>query len=259
MITLTIDGKTVAAHEDNSILEAAQDNGIFIPTLCHHRAVRAYGGCRLCLVEVKKGGRTRVVASCGYRVEEGASVDTRAPAAVRARNVVMEMLLARCPDSEAVRELAARMGVAGTRFPKQEEDCILCGLCVQVCAEKLGFASISFVGRGSRRRVMVPFERQSADCIGCGACAVVCPTGAVKVSDEGAQRTLPGWHTKLPRVRCRGCGSYFGTIRQCDSVRERTALHLNAFELCPDCRREAAAANLSLYFRSNTVWPGRGK
>lgn len=259
MITLTIDGKTVTAHEHNSILEVAQDNGIFIPALCHHRAVKAYGACRLCLVEVNKGGRTRVVASCSYRVEEGISVDTRAPAAVRARNVVMEMLLARCPDSEVVRELARRMGVAGTRFPKQSEDCILCGLCVQVCAENLGLASISFVGRGSSRRVMVPFGQQSADCIGCGACAAVCPTGAIKVHDDGAERILPGWNTNLPRVRCRECGRYFGTIRQCNSVIERTELHVNAFQLCPDCRREAAAGSLSLYFRFQKARPGGRK
>ena len=249
MITLTIDGKTITAHEQNSILEVAQDNGIFIPTLCHHRAVKAYGACRLCLVEVTKGGRTRVVASCGYRVEEGVSVDTQAPAAVRARNVVMEMILARCPDSEVVRKLATRMGVAETRFPKQAEDCILCGLCVQVCEEKLGLASISFVGRGSRRHVMVPFGQQSENCIGCGACAAVCPTGAAKVRNEGAQRTLPSWNTTLPRVACRSCGKYFGTVRQCDSVIEKTALHIDALQLCPDCRRQAAAGSLSLHSR----------
>ena len=174
-------------------------------------------------------------------------MNTQAPAAVRARNVVMEMLLARCPDSETVRELATRMGVAGTRFPKQKEDCILCGLCVQVCAENLGRASISFVGRGSRRRVMTPFGGQSDDCVGCGACAAVCPTGAAKVHDHGAEITLSAWNTSLPRVRCRKCKGFFGTIRQRDSVTKKTALHGNAFELCPACRREVAAESISLH------------
>jgi len=247
MIKFTIDGKSVAAPEQHSILDAAQDNGVFIPALCHHRAVQSYGACRLCLVEVSKNDRTRVVASCSYRVEEGISVDTRAPAAVKARNVVMEMLLARCPDSATVRDLAARMEVADTRFPKQGENCILCGLCVEVCAKNLGLASISFVGRGRRRRVMTPFGQQSADCIGCGACAAVCPTGAIEVHDEGEERTLSAWNTNLPRTRCRKCGGYFGTIRQCDSVMKKTVLHGNAFQLCPACRREVAAESMSLH------------
>ena len=247
MITLTIDGKTIAAHEHNSILDVARENGIFIPALCHHKAVKAYGACRLCLVEVKRGGRTRIVASCSYRVEEGISVDTRAPAAVKARNVVMEMLLARCPDSKTVRNLARRMGVADTRFPKQKENCILCGLCVEVCSQNLGIAGISFVGRGIRRRVMVPFEQPSADCIGCGACASVCPTGAIEVHDEGVERTLSVWNTNLPRARCRKCGGYFGTVRQCTSVMTKVPLSGHALQLCPACRREVVAESTSLY------------
>ena len=246
MIRLTIDRKSVTVPEHYSILDAAQDNNVFIPALCHHRAVHSYGSCRLCLVEVTRNAKARVVASCSYRVEEGVSVDTHAPAAVQARNVVMEMLLARCPDSGTVRDLAARMGVADTRFPKQGENCILCGLCVEVCAKNLGLASISFVGRGSRRRVMAPFGQQSADCIGCGACAAVCPTGAVEVRDEGEERTLVAWNTNLPRAQCRNCGRYFGTIRQCDSVTKRTAIQISTSHICPDCRRQAAARSLSL-------------
>jgi len=255
MITFTIDGKSVTAREQDNILDVAQDNDIFVPALCHHRAVRSYGACRLCLVEVNSGTRTRVVAACSYRVEQGISVDTQAPTAVQARNVVMEMLLARCPDSKAVRDLATKMGVAETRFPKQEKDCILCGLCVQVCAEKLGLATLSFVGRGSQRRVMVPFGQQSQDCIGCGACAAVCPTGAIKVHDQGEQRTLSTWNTNLPRVQCSKCGKHFGTVRQCDSVTKKTALGIDASQLCPDCRREAAAGSLSSYFRSQEARP----
>jgi bidirectional [NiFe] hydrogenase diaphorase subunit len=174
-------------------------------------------------------------------------VDTQAPAAVEARNVVMEMLLARCPESTTVRQLAAKMGVAETRFPKQDKDCVLCGLCVQVCTEKLGHASLSFVGRGSQRRVMVPFGEQSEDCIGCGACAAVCPTGAIQIHDQGAQRTLTAWKTTLPRVECSKCGKHFGTVRQCDSVIEKTALGTDASQLCPDCRREAAARSIALH------------
>jgi predicted molibdopterin-dependent oxidoreductase YjgC len=134
-----------------------------------------------------------------------------------------------------------------TRFPRQNENCILCGLCVEVCAKNLGLASISFVGRGSRRRVMAPFGRQSADCIGCGACAAVCPTGAVEVQDEGAERTISTWNTKLPRAQCRRCQKPFGTIQQCDSVMKRTALHGKALQLCPACRREVAAESMSLH------------
>ena len=167
----------------------------------------------------------------------------------------MEMLLARCPDSEAVRDLARRMGVTDTRFPKQKENCILCGLCVEVCEKNLGLASISFVGRGSQRRVMVPFGQQSADCIGCGACTAVCPTGAVEVHDEGTARTFSVWNTDLSRVRCRRCERYFGTIKQCDAVMKKTALHGEAFQLCPACRRVVAAESMSLHCSPDVVAP----
>jgi len=238
MINFEIDGKPVSSAEGRSILDVARENGIFIPALCHHKAVSPYGACRLCLVEVEKRGRKRVVASCSYPVEEGISVDTQAPAAVKARNMVMEMLLARCPGSARIRALAERMGVKATRFPKQQNDCILCGLCVRVCAERLGRCSIAFVGRGMDRQVVPPFAKQSPDCIGCGACAAVCPTDAIEIGDDGIVRIIADWNTVLRRARCAECGRYFAPVRQLEHVSKALPAGRDLLALCPDCRRK---------------------
>ena len=96
----------------------------------------------------------------------------------------MELLLARAPESKELKELANRMGVKETRYPKVTEsqrNCILCGLCVRVCEEIIGRAAIGFAGRGVDRSVAAPFRQPSEDCIGCGVCAAICPVGTIKV------------------------------------------------------------------------------
>ena len=70
MVTLSIDGRVVQAEEGKTILEVAQDNNIYIPTLCHHEGVSPYGACRLCMVEISRRGRERLVTSCIYMVAE---------------------------------------------------------------------------------------------------------------------------------------------------------------------------------------------
>ena len=117
MITLTIDGRSVGAFEGETVLEAARRVGIEIPTLCYHPALSPYGACRLCVVEVEQRGRRRLVVSCLFPVEEGLVVWTDNERVRKARRGVMELLLARCPNVPAIRELAAKMGVQEPRFP----------------------------------------------------------------------------------------------------------------------------------------------
>ncbi len=179
MIELKIDDREVSVEPGTSVLEACQGLGIDIPTLCHHKALPAYGACRLCLVEVEERGRVRIRASCIYPAREGLVVRTGAEQVVRTRRIMAELLLARCPDSEKVKEVAAELGVTESRFPKKNEDCILCGLCVRVCSERMKSGAVDFGGRGNRRKVGPAYDRQSPICMACGACAVVCPTGAV--------------------------------------------------------------------------------
>src|SRR5512145_777364 len=132
MVNMIIDGKNVSAPKDAMLLEAIRGAGISIPTLCAHEAVTRSGACRLCVVEIKKGNRTRIVTSCLYGVEEGLIVNTKSERALNVRRLVMELLLARCPESDVLKKLAKELGVdAQTRFlPDTDKGkCILCRSC----------------------------------------------------------------------------------------------------------------------------------
>src|SRR5690554_2384750 len=111
MVTLKIDGREITADSGKTVLEAARENNIYIPTLCVNEAVAAYGACRLCMVEVTRGNRKRLVASCLYEVAEGLVVDTQTERVVNIRRMVMELLLARCPNSSEVIDMARNLGV----------------------------------------------------------------------------------------------------------------------------------------------------
>jgi heterodisulfide reductase subunit A len=191
MISLTVDGKRVEVEEGSTVLQAAEKAGIQIPTLCHHKSLLPYGACRLCLVELEERGGPRIQASCVYPAQEGLLVNTNTERVVKTRKIMMELLLARCPEVKRVRELAAEMGIEGTRFPKKNEDCVLCGLCVRVCAERMGVGAIDFVNRGGERKIAPAYDRHSPLCMACGACTVVCPTDCVDLSKVTAHPVRP--------------------------------------------------------------------
>lgn len=184
MPTITINETRVEVDEGTTILEAARQAGIKIPALCYHKDLIPQGACRVCLVEITAGGKSGLQASCLYRVTDGLEVKTDTERVVQARKIVFELLLARSPNSEKLKSLAAEYGVSGTRIKrKQEENCILCGLCVRACTEVSQRQAISFSGRGARRRIGTPYNRIAERCIGCGACVYVCPTGTIKIEE----------------------------------------------------------------------------
>ncbi|MDH7498882.1 MAG: 4Fe-4S dicluster domain-containing protein [candidate division NC10 bacterium] len=185
MGTFVIDGKEYQADESKTVLEVARANGIEIPTLCYHKSLPPYGACRLCLVEVIWGQRSRLYTACTYPAWEGMVVYSASEKVLRARRLILELLLAEAPASPEIRALAERYGVKETRFKgkrKGEENrCILCGLCTRICQDVLGVAAIGFKGRGDKREVATPFDRLSGICTTCGSCALVCPTGAIRL------------------------------------------------------------------------------
>jgi heterodisulfide reductase subunit A2 len=184
LIHVTIDGRSAAVAPETTILEAAQALNIDIPTLCYHKALEPYGGCRLCTVEIVRNGRSRLVTSCNYPIREEIEVLTNSDKVVRGRKMIVELLWARCPEAKVLQDLAAEYGIEKPRFePREEELCYLCGLCVRTCNELVGARAISFVDRGVEREVGTPFYKISDACIACGACEYVCPTGAIKVTD----------------------------------------------------------------------------
>ncbi len=210
MITLTINGQTVQAPKNATILEAARSAGIHIPTLCYHPELATEGACRLCVVEAS-GART-LVASCVYPVAEGMVVKTNTDKVRAARRMVVELLLANHPkdclacqksgDCE-LQNIAADLGLRKIRFEggarkahtidasnpclvRDQEKCILCGRCIRVCRDVQGMSVYSFAERGFDTIVSTAFEQDlgKVECSYCGQCASVCPTGAIIERDD---------------------------------------------------------------------------
>ena len=241
MVTLTIDGREVQAEEGAMILEVARAHNIYIPALCYHEEVAPYGACRLCMVEIVTNGKERLVASCLYPVEEGLMVKTNTERVMNNRRMIMELLLARCPDSEVIQELASRLGVVKPSFRLEEGNrkCILCGLCVRACEEVVGVSAISLVNRGVDRQMTTPFNDFSEACIGCGSCAYVCPTGAISMEDVGDTRIIdmPQVKMEFKLRKCNKCGKYWAPERQLEYIAKIAGLAPETFDVCPDCRQ----------------------
>ncbi len=198
MITLRINGLPVAVEEGSTILEAAQFLGFPIPTLCHMEGLTPYGACRLCVVEIGEGVRSRLVSSCTYPAEEGLVVRTASARVMRARRMVIELLLASCPQSKRIQDLASEFGVRRQRFRQEHGDCILCGRCVRMCAEQMMAKAIGFQGRGERRTVGAPFNIQSETCRLCGGCIYVCPVCELRCTYNEPDKAICGGCATLP-------------------------------------------------------------
>ncbi len=244
---ITIDGRRCEARADETVLEVARREDIYIPTFCHHEALEAFNACRVCLVAVEQNGQRALLPSCSLKVEEGMEVETDAEDVARTRKVVLELLLARCPEVEKVRELAAEYGVTEPEFEvtDAQEDCILCGLCVRVCDELIGAQALAFSQRGTDTVVETPFEEPSDVCIGCGACAEVCPTGHITVEDQadGTREIVP-FHTSHTLVPCPRCGTGYVTEKQLEFLEEQLGEKSDILASCPQCREKEQAGRL---------------
>ena len=196
MTSLTINGLEVSVEDGSTILEAAQFLGFPIPTLCHLEGLSPYGACRLCLVEIGVGENTKLVSSCTYKVSEGLVCRTASERVLRARKIVIELLLASCPSSKTIQDLASAHGVTKQRFRQEHEDCILCGRCVRVCEEQMMAKAIGFRGRGENRSIGTPFDERSPTCRLCGGCAYVCPVCELRCS-----------YTEKGSAICGGCAN----------------------------------------------------
>jgi len=198
VVTLQIDNKEVKAEEGTTVLEAAQHVGVEIPTLCHHEGLEPYGACRFCSVEIEKGGRTQVVASCCYSVEEGLKVKTKSPKISKIRKIIIELAVQRSGKdlSGKIMSFASEYNADLSRFkpktPLPETKCILCGQCVRRCTEANWDSAIGFIGRGIYRRIALFYMPAAGLCSTCHYCSDVCPTGRIT--------TGSGPHPPFPRV-----------------------------------------------------------
>jgi len=187
-VNLVINGEQVRAQEGMSILEAAREADIFIPTLCHHAEIDAYGACRLCVVELRQGDRSRVVASCLYPVAEGLVVETESEKIKNYRRTILNLLLQRWDNIP--RALLDRYGAApNPRYVENMTFCILCGLCVRYCRDVKGANVLGFIGRGTIRQVVVFPDQAMKYCPTCGngemECLHYCPTGVITSDYQG--------------------------------------------------------------------------
>jgi bidirectional [NiFe] hydrogenase diaphorase subunit len=196
MITLTLNGLEVSVEKGATLLEAATFLGFPILTLCHMEGLSPYGACRLCVVEIGEGAEARLVTSCTYPATEGLKVRTGSSRVLQARRMVLELLLASCPQSKTIQDLASAHGIRRQRFRQEHEDCILCGRCVRMCEEQMMAKAIGSRGRGQKRSIGTPFDIKSDVCRQCGGCIYVCPACQLRCT-----------YTQPEKAICGGCAN----------------------------------------------------
>lgn len=205
VITLQIDDRDVGAKENQTILDVARENDIFIPTLCHLQGLEPVGACRMCLTEIQ--GTNKLLPACVTRVTDGMVIRTDSERLRKYRRMVLELLFSEgnhicsvCVSNGFcdLQKLAEQLGVNSIhvpyRYPKLPVDashvsfaidhnrCILCTRCVRVCDEVEGAHTWDIMGRGIQSRVITDLNQPwgaSSTCTSCGKCVHVCPTGAL--------------------------------------------------------------------------------
>jgi len=190
MIELVLNGLQVKAEEGWTLLETARFYGLEIPTLCYHEGLSPYGGCRLCVVEVGPPGKAKLASSCTYPVEPGLIVRTDTKRVMAARRMMIELMLATAPNSKVLQDLASHFGVHQVRFEVRNDECVLCGLCVRMCAEQMDGRAIGFQQRGYKRKISTPFDMRSEECRLCGGCMYICPACQLRCQGPSAETAV---------------------------------------------------------------------
>ncbi len=228
MVSLIIEGKPAQVPAGMTILEAAQSIGVDIPHFCYDKDLAVFGACRMCVVEVV--GARNLQAACSTPVFEGMVVWTESERVVKARRMILELLLANHPiecitcDKTGeclLQDYCYRYGVKESPYQGEKKEsiiddgnhlierdpnkCILCGKCVQVCHDVQVTGTIDFVDRGFNTRVTTPYDipLNTDICRFCGQCVGICPTGALV--NKQFKGTRP-WEVTKVRTTCPFCG-----------------------------------------------------
>jgi ferredoxin len=169
-------------------------------------------------------------------VEPELIVKTASDKVVEARRVVLDLLLARCPETPLIKQLAAEYGIRETSYTRNPEptDCILCGICTRIC-DHIGVSAISSASRGAGREIAPPFGEPPPDCIGCLACAVTCPTDCIPFEENGLTRRI--WNREFDMLRCSQCGTAHITKAEAEHFARRQNVPESYFEKCDRCKR----------------------
>ncbi len=229
-VTLTINGQEVTVPAGTTVLDAALGAGIFIPTFCHDPNYPGYGGCRICVVEIK--GARNMPASCVTACANGMVVETESPAVVETRKTILELMLANHPvdcltcDKSGeckLQDYCFRYDVKGPTFVGEKKDqpldksnpyinrdtnkCILCGRCVRSCNDVEDRAVINFAYRGFKTKVAPALDSGLAEssCVSCSRCVAVCPVGALTYNSLAGKGR--NWEVEKEQVTCGWCES----------------------------------------------------
>lgn len=189
-INITVNGKKIEAEKGTYLLKILEENDISVPTLCHHPDLPPTGTCRMCMVEIERGGGKKLVTSCNYPVRSEISVETESERVRAHRKRLAEMYLGRWPNVPVIKDLAKRCGAEDSEKYRSEltdenpKACILCGRCKRACETFIMERILDFAGRGIKRYMTMPFGEVDPHCIGCTSCNYVCPTKAIEIADE---------------------------------------------------------------------------
>lgn len=233
-IKFFLDGLECEADEGSTILQAALNNGIYIPHLCYNNYLNPYGGCRLCLVENEEG---KMITACENRIEDGMNIKTDSKKLNKVKKVLMSLLLANheknclsCSQSDkcGLQEIASYLLVeekeleqfrhkvkdipldeSNPFFVRDLKKCVLCGICVHVCSDIMGVSAIDFGFRGYDTKITTFGDGDilNSSCVSCGECVEACPVGAL----TPRKSVKPTREVKTTCVYCGvGCGIFLG-------------------------------------------------
>jgi len=247
-ITITIDGKPCVCESGEFLIDIAKRNGIFIPTLCSIKPVLLERGCcRVCVVELVEGTRSKIVVSCIYPVERECEVLTQSEKVLHERGTVLALLKLLAPDAKLINQL-------GTAYHAPELDqlepntkggsCILCGRCVDAC-KLLGTSAIAAMNRGVAKEINTAYAAPAVSCIGCASCANVCPTDAISVEESETIRTI--WNQDFELAHCEICGELLGTVASLERAAKLSEGEPSS--CCPHHRHRNLAESFAKTFR----------
>jgi iron-only hydrogenase group A len=224
LIDIQVNNKIIQAKTGETILETLSRNGIKVPTLCRMENFTPTGACRMCVVEVE--GKSGLIPSCSYPVEESLKIKTHSPRVLKARKMLVELLLSNHPDdclycasngNCELQDMAVELNIRERRISGEKTKanidqsspgivrdpakCILCGRCVRVCEEILGVSTFDFYKRGNKTAITTSMNKDLnfSNCIHCGQCLLVCPTGSLheKTSIDIVNQMLSHDDTKV--------------------------------------------------------------